>query len=397
MLFMVFKSYHKEVLYLSPSFLFLLYYIAFRYFADIDLYRQTGRIEIIFYPFLAMLSLGLGSIVQYYASHQPMFSRSMVINERLVIIFSIIGVIAVMIYYSLSGTIPILHGLQMTDSEMNMHEARRSITYAHRHGQVNYFGQGYFKYFYLTILPITSFYLYFNSRVRGKKNLLFLILLIYACISQVLDSRLIPIGRFFIFFYITYILIQNRFLKKVGFSQIIRTAVIFVAIVYFLFLFQSSVRREAEDVGSAFINRLFLIPTGKLYILFPDIMAFRNGSTWLNDFLGFLPGASENFRYEVHEIIHGSSHGFTLSPTVFGSIYINFGVTGILLIPFFIGYVVNAVGAFLLKHDSVMALILYSYFISNIMYSSVSDIVTVVLPIFSVLVFSVLFRKIKLQ
>lgn len=387
------KFYHKEVLGLSPVFLFISYYLVFRYIADVNLYMRTLRMEIIFYPFLGMLFMTLGAVLYYFMSPISVFSKKVIVRERLLIIAAILGLISVVIYYFLSGDIPLLHGLNLSDSDISMHEARRKITYAHRAGEVGYFGQGYLKYMFLNILPISAFYFYFKNKVTNNSSSYYSILIIIAVVSQILDSRLIPIGRFLIFFFLTKLLVDYVFRKKINIKKIVFPILLIFITVYMLFAFQNVSRHDSSDINAAFSERLFLIPTGKLYTIFPDEMDFRYGQTWLNDLKGLLPGASENFRYEVHTIIYGGAHGFTLSPTLFASIFINFGVLGLILFSMLFGYLFNWVGGWLLQYKNLLSIILYCSYATMIMYSSVSDIVTTLVPTISIFLLFFIFRK----
>src|SRR5690606_16355943 len=80
------------------------------------------------------------------------------------------------------------------------------------------------------------------------------------------------------------------------------------------------------------VRRIYHYVQAPLYDIFPDKEPFRYGETWVYDLMGVLPGSIQSFSYEVHHLVHGSKWGFTLSPGIVASSYINFGYVGIIVV-----------------------------------------------------------------
>ncbi|MFH4370570.1 hypothetical protein [Vibrio alginolyticus] len=403
----------------SPSFLFCTYFFVFSYIGCLYWSYEYDDLKIIAYPTVGILSCLLGTIF-YGCVFRDKPVHVLILNEgvkklgykkSILKIYFFLGVVSLVLYYFLSGSVPLLDALIGGGS---MHEARRAITVAHRDGNVSYFGQGYFKAFFSYILPISALALLFekkriegNLRKLSKNDVFFLFF--FVLFPQFLSGQIwVGLQSFiFCFFVVSFfvVFVDKSPVPQKSYGFIIKVFKIVTIILVFYFSFrylQINNGRVVEGgvLGSS-LDRLLFVKSPVLYSLFPSEYDFRLGATWLNDISGFLPGSVEAFAYEVHDIVHKSAHGFTLAPTLFASTFVNFGIAGLIFFPGLFVVIMNLYLKFFLKEISVLNICSAFMLISLFMFSSIGDIsgmvfgfILVSLIFFSVKSFSMVFYNI---
>lgn len=270
-------------------------------------------------------------------------------NKKIIYLFIFLGIFAVIFTFFMLGRVPLFY-MFGNDSNLTMHEARRMNTLEHRDGNTIYFGQGYFKMLYLTISPLFIAILYTLYRVQKRKLTLPITLMVIFCVFGALNGQIWPTVNLILMFCIVvfafdYIFL-DKYIKSKDFFNIFKKG---LALLFFVFIFiflyryaQSISGREFENFFMDTFKRIYADDTTTLYQIFPQEQDFRFGSTWLNDLSGFLPGSSQNFSYEVHYLVHGGGWGYTLSPGLFASGYVNFGYFGSFII-FYLAFLIYGI------------------------------------------------------
>ncbi len=348
--------------FVDTSFLFLSYYVLCVVPGNLLVAYQYNAPRAAIYPIFGVFAFGLGafavsSIVESrkrYVAFSVAFSPVRTVDYYTIVALIAVGIGSVILYYALMGTVPIFHGVENLlgqDSGVTMHEARRNTTYAHRGGSVDYFGQNYLRSLFGTVLPVATIMLIYDARSASKcLNMCKRILPVFVILVAFLGGQ-VWVGAQIVLLFALARLAKQALCSGKG-TPITRVAVRHAAILFacvFAIVFlmrgmqETSGRNSSGPLISSVATRMFRSPTAKLYIVFPDDIPFRFGATWLNDLKGILPGPSEAFAYEVHEIVHGSGHGFTLTPTVFGGMYVNFGLTGLLFCSLLLGAILRVV------------------------------------------------------
>lgn len=393
----------KKVAVLSPAFLFIGYYSAVRLPGDALVAYRQGVAELVLIPASGLMFLALGAVgawqfrmMRYGSVNEIVYRNISEKNSRAVAWFLVgIGMVAAAIYFYLLGATPILAGLgdlfSLEGSSRSMHEMRRAITHSHRYGEVSYFGQGYFRIMFLQVMPLAIAVLIcsniYNYGVYGKKEA---ILLAIALMLSLVEGRIWPSVQLLVTIGITLLVVKfalsnnkSRFVVNLRFFKgVFLLSIALFSIVIFLMYLQSVSGREGmgNPLETA-MQRLYGVPTARLFDLFPDPHPFRFGQTWLNDLRGLLPGSVKTFRYESHEIVYGSAHGFTLAPTIFGSLYVNFGWPGVVTGSVLIGAVVQYLSFLILKNVNAVNIAIFGYFSARIAIASTQDITTIVIAL----------------
>lgn len=267
-------------------------------------------------------------------------------NRDLILIFIILGIVSVALTFLMLGRVPLLIGFETAISgsgDLTMHQARRMNTITHRAGDTFYFGQGYLRQIYTVVAPVfcAAFYLLMkmgpvpsDRGVRLALLLFGLFFLFGALNGQIWIS--LTVGVYFGLVAVLVMVWQGR--RQVVGRLLLRGLRYYIYLISFVFayrLFQILGGRHVEGgwIGST-VKRIWSYDRIRLFELFPDVYPFRWGSTWINDLRGILPGPLESFAYESHYLIHGGAWGFTASPGIIASSYLNFGYVGVFFVAF---------------------------------------------------------------
>lgn len=300
------------------------------------------------------------------------------------------GLLAAFAYYVLIGVVPLWQGIISIFADVpsgaGMHDVRRRITPGHRLGDVPYIGQGYWRVFYFRLLPIGAALLWLIARHRKTHRRSCAVLLLGVVTINMLDGRIwmgIQVSLFF-----AIVILSSRIWGKAPHSlRAIRTAsqwalgtaILVVSIVSGYRYLQHISGRSYDDWVGNLVRRLFVQPSGRLFTMFPDLEAYRLGSTWLHDFRGFLPGTHRSFAYEVHHLVHGTGWGYTLSPTLPGSFHANFGPLGVLGGMLLLGILVGFTYRSLAFIKGPLGIALTAHFSMTIALAVLSDITAIVM------------------
>lgn len=258
-------------------------------------------------------------------------------------LFVILAVPTVIFTFFMFGRIPLLIGMEGLfggGNDLTMHAARRMNTLEHRNGDTVYFGQGYLRQIYMVVSPVflVALFIYYDISNKYFKPAAAYFMMAFIVVASALNGQIwATIQVLFLFIMAKYYILSksNRFMKDS--SLLLRGLFTYLFLIGFIFLYrylQSIQGREFDDFVFDTLRRLYSAGGVELFGLFPEPYGFRYGSTWLNDLRGLLPGSIQSFAYEVHYLVVGSAWGFTLSPGIVASTYVNFGFFGIYLAAF---------------------------------------------------------------
>lgn len=260
-------------------------------------------------------------------------------NITIFYFFIIIGILSVIFTFTMLGRIPLLYAFSSlfeTSNSLGMHEARQLNTLNHKSADTIYFGQGYLRQIYSVISPIFCVALFFKNEFSNNRKKINLFLFFLFTLFGALNGQIWLSVQIMLYFIIAYIF-TKQFINKnknLAYKSILNSIKIYCILIFFIFSYryiQYIQGREFENFFIDTLNRIYGYGSAKLFEIFPNQQQFRWGSTWLNDLSGFLPGSIESFAYEVHYLIHGGAWGFTLSPGIIASSYVNFGTYGVFI------------------------------------------------------------------
>lgn len=345
------REYFGSRLYIfSPPLVACVYYLLRSYPGVIDAAFELGNPEPVLAVLVAAVGLSSGvgvlTIFERRRSGAPYIDSVSHLHESVVWTPIIIGFLSVAITFAMLGRIPFVYLLQDifgSGAEVSMHEARRMNTLEHRAGDTVYFGQGYFRLLYMNIAPVFVAILYIYKKNAGLSLLLPRFLMVLFCLFAGMNGQIWPIVNTIIFFLVVafssdYFLVSNaESCPRVG-SLVFRSSVALALVIGFIFLYRYAQYLSGRHFENFFLEtfrRIYSADTAKLFVMFPELYPFRSGDTWINDLLGFLPGSTQSFSYEVHYLLHGGAWGFTAAPGLFASAYVNFGMMGVFVLFFF--------------------------------------------------------------
>lgn len=261
-------------------------------------------------------------------------------NTKIFYIFIIISIFSVVITFVMFGRAPLIIALRSIiegDGNITMHEARQMNTLEHRYSDTIYFGQGYLRQLYAVIGPIfcSAVYLFYRIRLRRSAPLYIQLLMIFFVIAGAMNGQIWVAANVIILFILVKFFADTLVLPNFNTWNLIKRAMLsYIGLLIFVFAYRYlqylQGRRFVNFTGDT-LDRIYSYSVAPLFLLFPDMFPYRLGSTWINDLMGILPGSSQLFSYEVHYLVHGGAWGFTLSPGIVASSYVNFGYLGVLL------------------------------------------------------------------
>ena len=257
-------------------------------------------------------------------------------DTKLIIFLFTFLALSVFIYYYIMGGAPFYSALKhILYGDINIakeiiHMGRRSQYY----DTSTYMGQGYFELIRIGLLPYLAllfFTKYYNLSFRRKIFSYFAIIMV-VLISLASGQRW-PTAFFILTFTYLFALLRNSnfFNKKIIIS------IFFLLTILFLLTYlmnRSSVQyAQGFAIFPAIIKRLFYritlashLPAYLTYFVFPDIMGYQMGCTWLQDLLAYLPGPDSTFGV-IYSNILGQSWG-SAPLTILGELYVNLGLLG---------------------------------------------------------------------
>lgn len=334
-------------------------------------------------------------------------SQPLEFSEKTAWTVIIIGCISFVLVYIMFGNAPILYffkNIILGDYSITMQQARMNNTLQHYGDGTIYFGQGYFKFIYQTIAPlfVAGLYIYKKINNEGSQKKIVYLMFLYLIFS-VFNGQVKPLIVMLLFFAVialSYNFIFNRTPNHSNnnlvviklLSKLFLIYTIIVLSVILLRYAQSLSGRYIEDIVTSALDRIFYLPANVLFDRFPNSYEFRLGQTWINDLSGLLPGSIKAFNYEVYILVYGTTGGFTLSPGLILSSYINFGFLGIFFLSFVLSTIYQIIFIFMSINRSIEIRVLSVLTSLSFALSLSSDIVSAVIPlIFIAVIFAITF------
>ncbi|MCH8467856.1 MAG: hypothetical protein LAT78_14960, partial [Roseinatronobacter sp.] len=291
-------------------------------------------------------------------------------NRTAIWFFVLLSVPAVVFTFAMLGRIPLFIGIGSLfggGGDISMHAARQMNTLQHRSGDTVYFGQGYLRQIYAVVSPVFLVALFVFDRLRpnSSKSLLVFMVMVFLVLAAALNGQIwIAIHVILLFLMGKYFVILSSGRKIKEYSLIFRGLLGYLALVGFVFAYrylQSIQGREFEDFIFDTLRRIYSAGGVELFGIFPSSEGFRYGATWLNDLRGMLPGSIQSFAYEVHYLVHGGAWGFTLSPGIVASSYVNFGFIGVFGVGFSFTWLFTLIFSRLINSGSAVKIAISIY------------------------------------
>ena len=151
---------------------------------------------------------------------------------------------------------------------------------------------------------------------------------------------------------------------SVEISIIYRGLLSYAFLLTFIFLYRYLQFLQGRYFDNFFydtLRRIYSSGAIELFGIFPSQEGFRYGSTWLNDLKGLLPGSIQSFAYEAHYLVHGGAWGFTLSPGIVASSFINFGYPGVFFVGLIFTTIFTKIFCSLIKSNSALRIAIAIY------------------------------------
>lgn len=262
----------------------------------------------------------------------------------------VLSAIIVVLYYRSVGYSALFVGLRnsLTGGSADIQGIRIAAYSGDR-----YFFPGYVNQFKNALLPALVVIVIYYWRSIGKQRVLASAGLILFTIFALLGTG--QRGAF-----IQFVIVLIVFLYLVNQRRLPRNGLI-IALASLMFILISTIalgrsnRKLSDDAGLAerlfvsldeFIDRIFVVQqeagiAGFRYIYARDV---EWGGEWLQAALGMLPGVrGTDLPNRIFEVLYGTDRG-TASPSVWGSVYHNWGILGILVLPVVFAVVFGLIG-----------------------------------------------------
>lgn len=252
-----------------------------------------------------------------------------------------VSILPVGVYFYLLGQIPLLEAVK----ELALNGPSAALLNKYRLEQTRYlsgggryFGQGYFLDWFTNVMPLVL--IYAVVRVRMKRAVKWALLAL-PLVVQLGTGKRWPFMIVALTYLVVYAQLSGIRLRAVAVKpKVIATVGVVLlvgAVISYLQMRFDPTTSVADNLRLAlaeYVGR-FTATAGIAFNTaiqhFPESYQFRYGTTWLRDLQAILPGPGEPFALEFYAIQNGT-YGFTASPTLFGSFYVNFGVVGACII-----------------------------------------------------------------
>ena len=210
-----------------------------------------------------------------------------------------------------------------------------------------YFGQGYFEFVRVTLVPYLCLVVF---AFFGRSSRRLILSGVALCLFLGAAAQMVSGQRWPMAFYMVAI----AYLSLVLFGRKGRRALMTSGLAFYLFVMFTTflmVRygANASGLGAEFVaihrdvlRRITISsfwPTYQAFEVFPRVLDYQYGATWIQDLRGFLPGPDENFSVEYSRLL-GQSWGS--APLSFvGELYANFGSLGVLVGSGLLGWIIG--------------------------------------------------------
>jgi oligosaccharide repeat unit polymerase len=303
-------------------------------------------------------------------------------GDRVVIaLFGIVAIVVSAFYIYSRGSLPIIKIILAQGSE-NVYElayAARAEFSRYGRGAGSYFFQGYFQQFYLIVLPFVSVYVgaqYLHQRTAFLRWLWILCGTITVFVLAVSLQRW-PTMFFIILNYILFASYAGR-IK-------ISHALMFVFLALSLFGFLTYIRgMEGFAMAVDWIwYRIYWTNVDVLYSLFelfPEHIDFFGGQAFISDIKGVMPGPDTGFARWLYDKVYQVYGNGTASTMMWGELYADFGLIGVLIGSLFIGFTMQSLYIFLIRgNKDTLSLLLYTIFTMALGQLGIANVSTVLI------------------
>ncbi len=338
----------------TPTSLFLLFFIVFTYIGGIQLFFSNGNSTVytggyrnwVFYlaMHLGLIGIVIGNILASIgAGFKPAAELARFRNKRwtdshndsadfiVIILAGIIALGMTIIYISNRGVMPLFEILGQQENK-NVYElaiAARAQFSRYGAGASTYFYQGYFLQFYVVIFPLVV--MFFAVKFLHYRTAIYkwawILGSFIACVLLAMSLQRWPLMFFIILNYIVYSSYKSAIRYRETFA--------FAALALILFGFLTYIRglEDIEMVVDWVVNRIVFTQVEVFYSIaemFPKHFEFRGGFSLLGDVKGVLPGPDASFNSWLFDEFY-RAHGNGTAPTIYwGQLYADLGLAGVL-------------------------------------------------------------------
>lgn len=370
--------------FLSPTFLLACAFVICDFFAilgnrfwNVDISIDVISLFVLIFGFILVGEICANRIG--YCRQVCIFSPYQVSkeNNRIFLVFLFVIVQSIILYLYYSRLIAMATFVGFSGVNLPMYVRVATIRYGMHVGAV-----------YAIFVPALSagsiifFYLFAKKFIydgdRSKKHLIYLVPLIVSLTASSLSgARSGIVENFFMCFFISIYLIRKKNklidIKKLLFMSIL-TVVVFVIIFLFLGTLTKKVNEEnyiqlmyiyggsSIAAFSSWLTNADLLNPSFTYGLFGE-NSFPGIRNTLSRFLPFIEPTEQFLEFTFFK--DGSS---TNIYTGFRSYLNDFGIYGLPLICFFIGYFISFFYNFLKNHTTPLCLLIYAYFLKTFLY-----------------------------
>lgn len=263
--------------------------------------------------------------------------QALVLPTVLLFILSVLAVL-----YMLGGHLPLFNVLglllrgQIVQASLAGLQTRLEVY------QEAYRFQGYLEQFRNSVMPMIALIWFASMRISPRQLYRWLGWGGVICASVLLFARL-QRGGLLLFMIQLALVTMLIYRPKPSIRWIYALAggfglIILLSLVLGRGAVQGGLLRNLGRQASATVYRIYAPNSEgsiKVFDLFPKVMAFRNGQTWINDYRNLLPGKGESFSREVYSKLYGGTG--TAPPHFIAEMWANGGWLTVLLVSFLNG------------------------------------------------------------
>jgi oligosaccharide repeat unit polymerase len=306
---------------------------------------------------LESLKVNIGELVEKSVTHVDV--------PYLIYLLSIMTAVGTAIYFSYTSNVFLWLSEDFDDLRMKIREGRGFITLL----GIN------LSYIAIILGGILSY--------KKKKPILLIVSLLVCSASAITYGNRAPalevisVGGVFL---------ALMYLKTIKFRHFV---VSFIALLTLLMIMQV-IRQGLDFTLDSIIKQMLWRPFTNLQNLqlifddFPYKFDFYYGKTWLYDLSLFLPGTSENFGTHLKNLLELDFTGGSVTATLTGQSYIDFGLVGVIIISFVVGFLAQQIYLYFLDGKiSLITLIISSLTFKSMVSSGViSPVLYIFIPCF---------------
>lgn len=319
-------------------------------------YKERAYSDVSLIILLGYLGLNLGFVLARVCSASSVLANGLCADYSgwllrksrgmyiLGLFLSFVSIVAGFIYFYRAGFIPLFSS--------NKEEARVAA--------MSVSGNGYFLYLLAigVVAPsfMALFYLRDGNPFRLLSPLFVLVLVSIAMLLLFTGSR-----RYVVWMFIYLLAVYHYVFRMIP----VRRLLFFSGLGLFFVVLFEIFRNPDSDTTAGFLvasmYRLVIYTSNleKVYSYFGDV-GFMWGGTFFMDILTILPGKQIDYQSWLKELVGLEFEGFGIPPTVMGDFYINFGLLGVCVGTFIVGFLLRVFYQWMiLRGRSGLGLLLY--------------------------------------